>query len=186
MVAGYLVNTWQLQVDTKSFFVSTHMLQLAAAFGTCFWTVGTSNALRLLCMNVEGFCFGVGLVATMAALVADIVSTETALATSMMFLCRSTGWVYGSTITAAILQLCLKKNLNKTIKGPEAAELIRFVRTSITKIRMLAPDIQVVVIVSLEKAIRSAFAYGVICAVLCFITALYLRDCQLGSHPSKR
>jgi MFS family permease len=168
----------------RNFLVGVIALQVSAALGTYTWTDTTPIYFRLLCMNVEGFCFGTVLVATMVALVADIDHGDTASATSMIFLCRSIGWLSGSTITAAILQLNFKKNLNKTITGPEAAEIIEFVRTSITKIRTLAPEVQVVVISSLGQAIHTAFMYGVVCAVLCFLAALCMRNCQLGNSPA--
>jgi uncharacterized membrane protein len=131
-------------------------------------------------MNLEGFCFGVVLVATMVALVADIAHEDTASATSMIFLCRSTGWLFSSTITAAILQYFFKKNLSRSITGPEAAEIIDFVRTSITKVHTLAPEIQAIVISSLEQAIHTAYRYGVTCALLCFMCTICMRNCQLG------
>lgn len=170
----------------KNFLVCIIALQVVAAFGTYTWVIETSVAFRLLCMVAEGFCFGVVLVATMVALVADISHTEMASATSMIFLCRSTGWLSGSTITAAILQSKFKTNLTQTITGPEAADIIEFVRTSITKIRTLTPEIQLVIISSLAHAMHSAFAYGVACSILCFVTALFMRNCQLGAHPPTR
>lgn len=170
----------------KKFLVSILALQMVAAFATYSWVVESSITFRLLCMLAEGFCFGVVLVATMVALVADISHSETASATSMIFLCRSTGWLSGSTVTAAILQSKFKNNLNQTITGPEAAEIIEFVRTSITKVRTLAPEIQLVIVSSLAQAIHSAFAYGVACSILCFIVTLFMRDCQLGAHPTRK
>jgi MFS family permease len=164
----------------KHFLVATVGVQVLTAFGTFSWNESTAMWFRLTCMNIEGFCFGVVLVATMVALVADITHADTASATSMIFLCRSTGWLSGSTVTAAILQSSFKKNLRKTITGPEAAEIIEFVRTSITKIRSLAPEIQIVIISSLGQAIHSAFGYGVVCAVLCFLSTICMRNCQLG------
>ncbi|KAG2206515.1 hypothetical protein INT47_008532 [Mucor saturninus] len=169
----------------KKFLVSIIALQVTAAFGTYTWALETPIPFRVLCMVAEGFCFGVVLVATMVALVADVPHSETASATSMIFLCRSFGWLSGSSVTAAILQSSFKSNLNRTITGPEAADIIEFVRTSITKIRTLAPEMQVVIISSLSQAIHSAFAYGVASSVLCFVAALFMRDCYLGTHPTK-
>jgi MFS family permease len=170
----------------KNFVVSVIALQVTAGFATYFWTETTPMWYRLMCMNIEGFCFGVVLVATMVALVADITHADTASATSMIFLCRSTGWLTGSTVTAAILQTNFKRNLTKSITGPEAAEIIEFVRTSITKIRTLAPEVQVVILSSLGQAIRTAFGYGVVCAILCFWAAICMRNCQLGAAPIKK
>lgn len=57
--------------------------------------------------------------------------------------------------------------------------MIEFVRTSISKIRSLDPKIQLVVIASLQYAISRAFLYGVACSILCFISTIFMRNCQL-------
>ena len=164
----------------KKFLVTITGVHVITSFATWSWTLDTHLWFRMLCMNIEGFCFGAVLVATMVALVADIDRKDTASATSMIFLGRSTGWLSGSTVTAAILQYAFKKNLQKTITGPEAAEIIEFVRTSITKVRTLAPEVQLVIIASLNQAIHSAFLYGVACSILCFVCANCMRNCKLG------
>lgn len=88
-------------------------------------------------------------------------------------------------MTAAVLQVCLKRNFYRIITEPEATKLIEFFRILITKVSMLAFTVQIVVVEALEKAIQSAFAYGVVSAIVCLITTLCLRDCQLGNHSSK-
>lgn len=81
--------------------------------------------------------------------------------------------------------MCLKRNFYRIITKTDATELIEFFRTSITEISMLAFTVQIVVVEALKKAIQSAFAYGVVFAIVCLIIALCLRDCQLGNHSSK-
>ncbi|KAI9307369.1 major facilitator superfamily domain-containing protein [Cunninghamella echinulata] len=77
-------------------------------------------------VNIEGYTFGAVFVATMVALVADIDQKDNAAATSMIFLCRSSGWLLGGAISAGILQAKLKDNLIENIKGPEADDIIEF------------------------------------------------------------
>lgn len=48
---------------------------------------------------------------------------DTASATSMIFLFRSTGFVSGTAITAAIVQSSFKSFLTKNITGPEAEKV---------------------------------------------------------------
>lgn len=170
----------------KTFVVSLMTTHVLTSIGFITWTDTTPIWFNLLCMNIEGFIFGAVFVATMVALVVDIPHTEVASATSMIFLCRSTGWLSGSTITAAILQSDFKIELYKRMpSGPETAEIIEFVRTSITKVRLLAPEVQAVVHKSLLIAIKTAMVFGLATSIICFFVTLCLRNCKLGARPQK-
>ncbi|KAG1416121.1 hypothetical protein G6F58_006128 [Rhizopus delemar] len=115
----------------KYFVMSVMFIHVLTSLGLSTWNTNTPVWFELLCLNIEGLCFGCVLVATMVALVADISPLDTASATSMIFLCRSMGWLTGSTMTAAILQTGFKSSLKQTLSGPEASQMIEFVRTSI-------------------------------------------------------
>jgi MFS family permease len=169
----------------KHFLTWVMVIHMFSAIGTYLWDIDTPIWNRLTCMNIEGFVFGCVLVATMVALVADISPKDTASATSMIFLCRSTGWLSGSTISAAILQSRFKNYLEREIQGPEAAEIVKFVRTSITQLRTLEPEVQVIVIDALQKAIKQAFLYGVGASICCFLATACMRNCQLVSQIKK-
>ncbi|KAI8380526.1 major facilitator superfamily domain-containing protein [Choanephora cucurbitarum] len=149
--------------------MSCHVL---VALGIYMWQPGQPLWYYLLCMNGEGFIFGLTFVATMVALVADIQHHETASATSMIFLFRSTGWLSGSTISAALMQSSFKSILYQSIQGPEAADLIEFIRT-------LAPEMQVIVLGALQKSIHTALLFAVVTSVLSWTVTFGLRNCQL-------
>ncbi|ORX62477.1 MFS general substrate transporter [Hesseltinella vesiculosa] len=161
------------------FTLAVILSQLVAAIATFAWKPDTHMAIKMGSLCVEGFAFGALFVVTMVALVADIQQKDAAAATSMIFLSRSSGWLTGGSISAAILQANLKANLLETITGPEADEIIEFVRTSITKIRTLPPDIQAVVIQALLRAIHSSLFYAVIASVITVVATLKLKDCDI-------
>ncbi|KAI8068057.1 major facilitator superfamily domain-containing protein [Gongronella butleri] len=161
------------------FTVAIMVSQLLAAIVIFRWRPDSALAVKLMSMNVEGFAFGSLFVITMVALVADIEQKDAAPATSMIFLSRSSGWLSGGTISAAILQATLKKNLIRDITGPEADEIIGFVRSSITKIRTLSPDLQVIVIRALQDAIHTSMFYAVVTSVICLIATCFMKDCNL-------
>ncbi|CAO3630779.1 unnamed protein product [Cunninghamella blakesleeana] len=147
---------------------------------TYFWQPDSTPIwFYITTMNIEGYTFGAIFVATMVALVADINQKDNAAATSMIFLCRSSGWLLGGAISAGILQANLKQNLVENIKGPEAEQIIEFVRTSITKVRTLSPEIQVIVIKALQDAIHSTLVYAIIASTLCFSITLLMKNCDL-------
>ncbi|KAI8077981.1 major facilitator superfamily domain-containing protein [Gilbertella persicaria] len=110
----------------KHFINVVMLVHVITAIGTWMWKPGQPLWYYLACMNMEGFIFGLIFVATMVALVIDIHHEETASATSMIFLFRSTGWLSGSTISAAIMQSRFKSYLQQSMKGPEAADVIEF------------------------------------------------------------
>ncbi|CEI88776.1 hypothetical protein RMCBS344292_03154 [Rhizopus microsporus] len=99
----------------KYFIITVMSAHMVTSIGMSTWTETSPLWFELICMNIEGLCFGCVLVATMVALVADIDHSDTASATSMIFLCRSMGWLSGGTITAAILQANFKTSLHKSL-----------------------------------------------------------------------
>ncbi|KAI9262018.1 major facilitator superfamily domain-containing protein [Sporodiniella umbellata] len=165
----------------KYFIIIMLLIHVCATVGMFSWKKDSPLLFQMVCLNMEGFCFGCVLVATMIALVVDLPYSDTASATSMISLCRSMGWLTGSALAAAILQANLKSKLYQEISGPEAVELIEFIRTSISKIRDLDFDIRAIVIRSLEFSIHRAYIYGVVCSVLCFLSALGMKNHSLGS-----
>ncbi|KAI8377966.1 major facilitator superfamily domain-containing protein [Radiomyces spectabilis] len=163
----------------RTFIRSTMVFHVLAVFAISQWTYDTPMWLRIIPMNLEGYCFGTVLVATMVALVADIDSKDSASATSMIYLCRSTGWLMGSTVASTILQANLKTYLLNTITGEDAEKIISFVRTSISEIQSLAPDIYQLVVAGLYSSIHKALRFALLCSVCCFTTTLFLKNCQL-------
>ena len=56
-------------------------------------------------------------------MIATVPREDVAVATGMMFLFRTTGQVLGVSLSGAILQVVLTKQLQKRITGPGAAEV---------------------------------------------------------------
>ncbi|KAI9470105.1 MAG: major facilitator superfamily domain-containing protein [Benjaminiella poitrasii] len=143
-IAGHYL---RLKGRYKHFLNAVMVLHMLTALGHASWTPATSMVFKLACMSPDGFIFGIVFVITMVALVADDVDrSDTASATSMIFLCRSMGWLSGSTMTAAILQGSFKQilegDITTVVKDPrEVTRIIEFVRTCITKVQTLASEV---------------------------------------------
>lgn len=167
----------------KHFLVTVMSFHVVACIATRSWNLSTPLWFNMLCMNLEGFIFGTVVVSTMVALVADISHSETASATSMMSMCRSSGWLLGSAISSAIMQSTFKSLLYEEIEGDQAVEIIEFVRTSITKIHTLSPEIQKVIVNSLLIAIKKTMVFGICTSLICFLCTLLLKNCKL--HQTK-
>ncbi|KAI8139001.1 major facilitator superfamily domain-containing protein [Fennellomyces sp. T-0311] len=126
----------------KNYLIAVMVLIIFSNLGMVLWTPTREIASKMTCMLVDGFGNGGIVVGTMVALVADISHEDTASATSMIFLFRSTGLVTGSATSAAIVQASFKSILEKTITGPDAKSIIDFVRSSINEVNTLDPEIQ--------------------------------------------
>ncbi|KAI8139000.1 major facilitator superfamily domain-containing protein [Fennellomyces sp. T-0311] len=163
----------------KRYLMTVMGFDMLATFGMILWTPTNGVVSKFICMLVEGFGMGSVIVGTMVALVADIPHEDTASATSMIFLFRSTGFVCGSSICAAIVQASFKSILEKTISGPDAQKIIDFVRTSVSEIRTLDPEIQRVVIDALYRSLRRGFVYGFVMSVVSFIAVVCMKNCFL-------
>ncbi|KAI9492104.1 major facilitator superfamily domain-containing protein [Zychaea mexicana] len=164
----------------KNYLVITMMLDILAVFGMILWKPTTDDLLfKLMCMLMEGFAMGSVAVGTMVSLVADIDHEDTASATSMIFLFRSTGLVTGGSIAAAIVQGSFKSLLEQTIHGPDAKQIIDFVRGSIADIGKLNPEIQRIVIDALYRSLRRCLVYGFIMTVLSFVAVVAMKNCYL-------
>ncbi|ORY98954.1 major facilitator superfamily domain-containing protein [Syncephalastrum racemosum] len=108
----------------KHYMLSVTFITMLAVLGIATLWVPYSDRtpFALLCMMVEGFGVGTVIVGSMVALVADVAHEDVGSATSMIFLFRSTGFVCGSTISGAIVQVSLKSLLMERIQGPEAKQ----------------------------------------------------------------
>ena len=97
----------------------------------------------------------------------------------MIFLFRSTGLVCGSSISATIVQASFKALLEKNIKGPDAAQIIEFIRSSISELWKLSPEIQQIALDALYQSLRRGFVYGFSMSILSFIAIVVMKNCYL-------
>ncbi|KAI7856859.1 major facilitator superfamily domain-containing protein [Circinella umbellata] len=164
----------------KKYLMIVMLFDTCACFGMIWWA-STNNdlAFKFVCLLVEGFAMGSVIVGTMVSLVSDIDHEDTSSATSMIFLFRSTGLVCGSSISAAIVQASFKALLEKNIEGPDAAQTIDFIRSSISEIWKLSPEIQQIALDALYQSLRRGFIYGFIMSVVAFFSIVAMKNCYL-------
>ncbi|KAI9266563.1 major facilitator superfamily domain-containing protein [Phascolomyces articulosus] len=164
----------------KKYLMIVMAFDMLACLGMIMWGPTKDDLVfKFACMLVEGFGMGSVIVGTMISLVSDIDHEDTSSATSMIFLFRSTGFVCGSSICAAIVQASFKSFLEKNIQGPDAAKIIEFVRTSISEVWKLDPETQRIVLDALYLSLRRGFVYGFIMSVVAFIAIVIMKNCYL-------
>ncbi|KAI8138134.1 major facilitator superfamily domain-containing protein [Fennellomyces sp. T-0311] len=111
----------------------------------------------IICIAIEGFLAGSAIVGSVIAVGTDIPQEEISSAMVVLTMCRFMGNLMGPAISSAVVQGNLKVLLLGRIDGPKAQELIRFIRTSISKVHILEPEIQDIVSDTLSKSLQKAF-----------------------------
>lgn len=84
----------------------------------------------------------------------------------MSYLFRSTGQVLGVSLSAALVQDTLKKQLAQRITGPEATTIIAMIRQSTDQIRHLAPEFRDAAVASYGIALRNVFYANLVMSVI--------------------
>ncbi|KAL9583725.1 MAG: hypothetical protein Q9203_004961, partial [Teloschistes exilis] len=89
---------------------------------------------------VGGFSNGVGVTTSLVSLIANAAQEDQAIATACSYLFRSLGSVVGVSLTAAVVQQSLRKQLQKRLSSSdEAATIVSKVRESLDYLNMLDP-----------------------------------------------
>ncbi|KAK4699772.1 hypothetical protein P7C70_g6482, partial [Phenoliferia sp. Uapishka_3] len=91
------------------------------------------------------------------ALMASVARADIPAATGLLWLFRTTGQIFGVAASAAILQGTLTQQLNRNIKGPDAAEIIKLIRQDSSVIPTLPSAIQVIAKATYGIALRNVF-----------------------------
>lgn len=83
---------------------------------------------------------------------ADLASTF-----SLLQISRQMGYMGGIAAASSVIQANLKILLHKRLKGPDAEDLIHFIRTSLREVRSLSPQIQAIVADVLGTSLSRAY-----------------------------
>jgi len=147
------------------------------------WAPSTHPIRFWVDMTLSGFGTSSFITSTLIALIAAVGREDVAVATGISYLFRTTGQVIGVSLSGALLQAVLLKNLRERIKGPDAAELIRAIRHSTTIIPSLEPPMRQAAVESYALGLRAVFIFNAVVSALCFLATLPIEENPLpGSH----
>ncbi|CDH55623.1 multidrug resistance protein fnx1 [Lichtheimia corymbifera JMRC:FSU:9682] len=150
------------------------------------WMVGKLPFfIGIILFVLLGIAIGSLLVIVTMATVSDIPKSEVSSAMLMMILCRFIGYTMGPASVAAIVQGNIKDLLHKRITGPDADELIRFIRTSIRKTYTLSPELQAIVADVLGQTLQKAFFMMSIAMTVATCIFLLARNINLKTANHK-
>ena len=109
---------WNIIINSTFMVLSSGML--------CFWNRRAPGWLFWVAQSPSGFGYGAVLTSSLVALMTDVVRQgkgETAMATSISYMFRTIGQVLGVSLSAALVQAVITKDLNRTILAPNKDEV---------------------------------------------------------------
>ncbi|UZJ51739.1 hypothetical protein CBS101457_001059 [Exobasidium rhododendri] len=140
----------------------------------CFWKSGhTSEWVYWLTMPWNGAAYGGILTITLVALIASIEPSMMAAATGVTYLFRATGSVLGISLSNAVLQNGLQKNLRAS---GLPTKVIAAIRKDVNVIRILNKSQKALAVAAIEKAFHQVFIAITFAAVMAFIFLLPIQE----------
>jgi len=170
---GSLFAGWMMRRTGKLYSLTlvSASFGIVASVSVSLWNFNTSEFHLWLDLIPHGFGISSMITSTLIAMIANVAKDDIAVATGVTYLFRTTGQVLGVSLSGALLQAILTKQLRKRITGPEAFEIIERIRQSTTIIPGLPTPLRVAAVTSYADALRAVFicqaAFGVLAFVCC-------------------
>jgi len=151
-------------------------LGIIASVSVSLWNFNTSEFHLWLDLLPHGFGIASMITSTLIAMIANVAREDIAVATGITYLFRTTGQVLGVSLSGALLQAILTKQLRKRITGPEAFEIIEQIRHSTTIIPELPVPLRVAAVTSYADALKAVFICQVACHALALVCCLPIQE----------
>lgn len=121
----------------------------------------------------------------------------------MSYLFRTTGQVLGVSLSGALTQAILARELGARITGEGAEEvgptlpvsvdpradtglqIITSIRQSSTSIRHLSPELQAAATISYQKALHAVFLVCIVLAAVTTLAGMGIREVDMNAEPKK-
>jgi len=152
------------------------MLAVIASVSVSLWNFDSSEFHLWLDLIPQGFGVASMITTTLIAMIANVAKEDIAVATGITYLFRTTGQVLGVSLSGALLQAILTKQLRKRITGPEAFEIIERIRHSTTIIPELPTPLRVAAVTSYADALRAVFICQAACNVLALVCCIPIQE----------
>ncbi|KAL8626303.1 hypothetical protein Q9189_008004 [Teloschistes chrysophthalmus] len=126
---------------------------------------------------VGGFSNGVGVTTSLISLIANAAQEDQAIATACSYLFRSLGSVVGVSLTAAVVQQSLRKQLQKRLSSSdEAATIVSKVRESLDYLNMLDP--------ATREIVRQCYGHATTAGFGLMMTLAFFAAISSCTYPS--
>ncbi|KAJ7718948.1 MFS general substrate transporter [Mycena maculata] len=152
---------------------------VAANVSLASWNANTPEWVLYTTLMPSGFGFATTLTTTLLALIASVPRDDIPLATGVSYLFRTTGQVLGVSLSAALTQTLLARNLRARITGADAADIITKILDSTAYIHTLPADLRDKATTSWALALRTVFYCQIVLAVSLFLSLLPIEEHSL-------
>ncbi|KAJ7932770.1 MFS general substrate transporter [Mycena leptocephala] len=174
---------WRLQAFTS-------LCILAANLVLASWNPATPEWVLYTTLMPSGFGFAATLTTTLIALIASVPRDDIPLATGISYLFCTMGQVLGVSLSAALTQTLLARNLRARITGEGADVIIAKILDSTAYIHNLPAYQQEKAKESWALALRTVFHCQIVIAVLLFLSTLPIEEYSLpdtvAAEPAKQ
>ncbi|KAJ7063747.1 MFS general substrate transporter [Mycena amicta] len=171
--AGYYMRQtgryWKFQAIAGIGIIATNIVLFT-------WNRDTPEWLLYTTLMPSGFGFASTLTTTLLALIASVPREDIPLATGLSYLFRTTGQVLGVSLSAALTQTLLAKELRARI---DSEEIVQRILASTAYIHTLPPDLQEQATASWMKALNVVFLCQIVLAVSLFLVSLPIEELPL-------
>ncbi|KAF9649628.1 MFS general substrate transporter [Thelephora ganbajun] len=182
---GSLFAGWMMRRTGKLYSLTlvSVLLGIMACISVSLWNFNTSEFHLWLDLIPQGFGISSMITSTLIAIIANVAKEDIAVATGITYLFRTTGQVLGVSLSGALLQAILTKQLRKRVTGPEAFEIIERIRHSTTIIPELPAPLRAAAVTSYADALKAVFICQVAFNVLAFLCCIPIQENPLPSIP---
>lgn len=146
----------------------------------------TPGWLYWLDMIPAGIGYGGILTITLVALIAAVEPRDMAASTGVSYLARATGSVLGISLSTAIRENGLRRELPRLIKGENAAKIIAKIREDVGYIHELPKDIRENAVEAYQRSMRVVFIATTIAAVGAFFSILFIKEHELPGRLDRK
>ncbi|KAJ7494375.1 MFS general substrate transporter [Mycena galericulata] len=163
---------------------------VAPNFILASWNANTPEWVLYATLMPSGFGYAAMLTTTLLALIASVPRDDIPLATGVSYLFRTTGQVLGVSLSAALTQTLLARNLRARITGKGSDGIIAKILDSTAYIHTLPPQLQEKATTSWALALRTVFYCQIVLSLVVFLSALPIEEYSLpdtvGGTPVKQ
>ncbi|TYJ52479.1 hypothetical protein B9479_006912 [Cryptococcus floricola] len=189
---------------TKKYYWLNTFCALVGVVGTVLiatWDTTTSEWMLWSNMAFGSFSMGAVTTLTIVALIADVGPEHVAVATSLSYVFRTIGQVLGVSLSGALTQAVIERELELRIQGPDAekaspivfleyqslqtVKIIAAIRESSQSIRYLDEPLKTIAILSYQKALRAVFICVVVLGFITFLSGLGIREIDMHQILAK-
>ncbi|KAJ7784551.1 MFS general substrate transporter [Mycena metata] len=181
VAVGSMLAGWYMRRTGRywTFTVAGALCVVLASVMLATWNKDTPEWVLYATLAPAGFGVAATLTTTLLALIASVSREDIPVATGLSYLFRTTGQVLGVSLSAALAQTVLARNLRARIRVDGADEIIARILDSTAYIHTLSPELQEKAKASWARALAVVFYCQIVVALLFLLSTLPIEEYSL-------